>query len=611
VPNRYGPARENFEYTKSPGSDGADDIETINRKIMNQHPEDISLLADRWQNANQLLVSIRAQLLQQAKALEERWRKSDARALFLEKGPGKTLAYLDDWIEATQSNVAALRALVPIAESSRKRMSEIWADYKRDIAAARDISTWDEIQEDLQFWQGWRMRVNPVTGMFGVTRDTSEAKEEAAREAVNAVHERYTRLAQEHASKVAFQYGQTFANVGEGHGALFEPMNVVFNPPHPPLPAVPGAPGAPGVPGMPGAPGVPPGAPSVPPQLFAVAATLQPQQQFWVTGEVAVPPAPTPPVAPAISTPAVPAPPVPPGPLAPPVVSPPVLPVAPSVPAVPTARPSVNPGALPPGEAPTAPPNASRPGVRNGVLRASTAPATPPSLPPGMPQSPGTLGRKPSGPADEERAQRTQTVRPVNSEGEFASPPPPGSPVLGNPRQGSGRPGSGRPPSPGVPRRTDPAATGAPDGTVSPVLRAPSTGQPVPAPPAPARPRTPAPTAAPGSDWLGADAARGRAADPLLGRRKPQAASMSGMEEVPEGLRRRRAASSLTGPEHGGPGDVVELAPRRAVSETPALAEVPPDEEAFHVETPGGGVIGKQSEQATYSAEPPPLLGRG
>jgi hypothetical protein len=259
VPTRYRDGvEEDFDYTRAPDAEGADDIEMINRKIMNQHPEDISLLADRWQNAHDLLASIRQQLLDQSNILyQQHWREAEARNIFMQKGPGETLAYLDDWLDATQSNVDALRALVTIATDSRGRMERMYADYQRDVSAARDLSWGDEFQEDIQIWQGWGFSRGSF-GMPSFGRDTSEAKEQAAREAVDAVHRKYNHDAQVLARDVATQYADTFTKVGGGHGALFEPMNVVLNPPHDPFPTPPGAP-----PVAPPAP--PPSAPPLPP----------------------------------------------------------------------------------------------------------------------------------------------------------------------------------------------------------------------------------------------------------------------------------------------------------------------------------------------------------
>jgi hypothetical protein len=608
MPSRYvDDVEEDFDYTRAPDAEGADDIEVINRKIMNQHPEDISLLADRWQNAHDLLASIRQQVLDQSNVLyQQHWREARARDIFMQKGPGETLAYLDDWVDATLSNRDALRALVMVATDARTRMERLYADYQRDISAARDLSTWDELQEDLQFWQGWEVSVDRFTGMFGIGRDTSEAKEQAAREAVDAVHRKYNHDAQVLARDVATQYAETFTKVGGGHGALFEPMNVVFNPPHDPFPTPPGAPPvAPPAP-PPSAPPVPPPSPAAappPPGAVPIPLTTAPP----APGGLPSPGSPPPAVVPSVNAAAV------------PTVPPPLS--ANQVGRAPIAPPAVGPGAAKvagvpqPGAGPAAlPPNAARPGVHKGVLKGASTPGGTPAVPPGMPPPGRTLGRKapasPSGKEPERHALRS----PGGPESAFAGPTPPASPpVLGNPRQAPGRPGrSERSPVAGS-RQSDPPPPGTPAGTVPPVLKAPAssrTGPPAQQPPArrnpPGRPGTP------GADWVGTETARVGASDQVLGRPKPPTGQpVSRLEEVPERLRQRRHTEQPAAPERPRPGKVPpELAPRRATADEPTPTEAPLDEDAFYVETPGGGVIAKQQERTTYRPEPPAALGR-
>ena len=63
------------EFTKPPRDGNGTTIETIRQQILNQHPEDMSALADQWQNAYNLLSSIRQQLLDTSTTLyHEHWR---------------------------------------------------------------------------------------------------------------------------------------------------------------------------------------------------------------------------------------------------------------------------------------------------------------------------------------------------------------------------------------------------------------------------------------------------------------------------------------------------------------------------------------------------------
>ncbi|HEU4421340.1 MAG TPA: hypothetical protein VFR67_02235, partial [Pilimelia sp.] len=68
------PEPSNVEFTMPRGENNGTTIETIRQRLLNQHPEDISALADQWQNAYNLLSSIRAQLLDTSNTLyNEHW----------------------------------------------------------------------------------------------------------------------------------------------------------------------------------------------------------------------------------------------------------------------------------------------------------------------------------------------------------------------------------------------------------------------------------------------------------------------------------------------------------------------------------------------------------
>jgi hypothetical protein len=101
-------------------------------------------------------------------------------------------------------------------------------------------------------------------------------------------------------------------------------------------------------------------------------------------------------------------------------------------------------------------------------------------------------------------------------------------------------------------------------------------------------------------------------------------AAVSGLEEVPKALRGSPWSSPPAGRPGAHPNTVApELGTRhtRPAAETvggvPAGAAGPAgdgrrivtDEEAFSVDTPGGGVLGKRPEDRSYRAEPPTALG--
>src|SRR5262249_15822169 len=139
----FEPEYGSISYTPKAGGNGADNIDVVNMKIMNQHPESISALADEWQNAHNLLQSIKTQLLTESNKLyNEHWKSSAAKDLFMKSGPGWTLAYLDEWLDATLSNVRALRALVGIARKSRTDMENLYKEYRKAIEEAKHVGGW-------------------------------------------------------------------------------------------------------------------------------------------------------------------------------------------------------------------------------------------------------------------------------------------------------------------------------------------------------------------------------------------------------------------------------------------------------------------------------------
>jgi hypothetical protein len=141
--------------------------------------------------------------------------------------------------------------------------------------------------------------------------------------------------------------------------------------------------------------------------------------------------------------------------------------------------------------------------------------------------------------------------------------------------------------------------------------------------PATGQPGGPGRRRRPETEWVGTDAARAEATEPVLDRPDPPLTghAVSRLEEVPEGLRRTRTESQQPGPARSRRGTVPpELAARRGAAETPGSTDageaaddqrVVLDEDAFSVETPGGGVLGKQREDKSYRPEPPPALGGG
>ncbi|MEV4724079.1 hypothetical protein, partial [Micromonospora humida] len=119
-----------------------------------------------------------------------------------------------------------------------------------------------------------------------------------------------------------------------------------------------------------------------------------------------------------------------------------------------------------------------------------------------------------------------------------------------------------------------------------------------------------------GGEWWGDG--RSEATAPVL---DAPTAPLSGgrvsrLEEVPGALRGRPTAEPAPRRARGGQPVPPELAPRRTTAAKRDDREghgdgpgIVTDEQAFSVETPGGGVLGKQAEDRSYRAEPKTALG--
>src|SRR5262249_30335789 len=154
-----------------------------------------------------LLDSIKTQLLAEANTLyDEHWKSSAARDLFMKSGPGHTLAYLDEWLNATQANVRALRSLAGIATQSRTDMANLWAEYQQKIEEAKHVDGWTKFRTGA---------LNTLTG--GSDSDAMDQIEARAIQQVRDKQDEYDRKAQQLAAHVGNQYLDTFGTISQGN----------------------------------------------------------------------------------------------------------------------------------------------------------------------------------------------------------------------------------------------------------------------------------------------------------------------------------------------------------------------------------------------------------
>ncbi|MEY9863596.1 hypothetical protein ABH935_009249 [Catenulispora sp. GAS73] len=283
--------------TPRPESDPNTPIEAVRQKILSQHPEQMSAAADQWQNLHDFLSGLGDQIRQKSQTLhDEAWKSPQAAAEFLKRGPGTTLAALDQWKAAAAANRDALRSLVGMVTKARSDMDKLWSQYLNDV----DYAKWVHVRSNFQDLLHWAAQP------FNHSELADYEKQKVA-----AVHDDYSQRARVLAWQVAESYFDILnhhgvAGQGLGIGPSFQPMNARLSaigvpplsmpgsPPAPPVPPpmphpMPPAPPRPqiapppvlGVPAPPaprGLPVLPPGlgAPRVPGSLPGLAAGLAP-----------------------------------------------------------------------------------------------------------------------------------------------------------------------------------------------------------------------------------------------------------------------------------------------------------------------------------------------
>ncbi|WP_194904682.1 hypothetical protein [Catenulispora rubra] len=578
-------------YTPRPENNNTAYIEDIRQQIMNQHPEQMSAAADQWQNLHDFISGIGDQIRAKSQTLhDETWKSPQAAAEFLKRGPGATLAALDQWKAAAAANRDALRALVGMATKARSDMDTLWSQYLNDVDRAKYL----HVRSDFGDFLHWVWSLpEGIVGYYTALPDYEKQK-------VNAVHDDYSQRARVLVYQVAEAYFEIVnhygvGSSGQGIGPSFKPMNARLS-------AI----------GM----SPPPGAGSVPPLPASPAVPPRPQ--------ITAPPTPgAAPVAPQ-----------------PPVVPPPVVPAGLSALRAPGSMPGVVPGAVPGpvpglvpglrsgGRGPQAPAldglnvrGADGPrGLIGGVLPPVSAPeglVRPGGLGSGRSQVPDANALRgpfatPETTTEPLAALRSPSAtgaggRPLSGTGSGMEEPPPGR-GQSTPEQGRRRvwePTQGTeeafapPPGGKVPGVLSGPQLGGSSGRTGlgsgfgepPAVRAAATE----AATTPQRRRTKRPTAPaePGTEWLGMQEALDGVAEPVLNAASETVVS----EETSVGLRTTGSAAV----------DAPAPARTRRRAADQDTETVAPGEEAWTVATPGGGVLGAQATGADGD-EPEPTL---
>jgi hypothetical protein len=608
----------------TPGDEGrefaANNIEVIYDRVMSQDATQIRQLGERWYQINQVLDDLRSRVRNAAVALSDGgdgdggtggWTGAGAKA-FLARGPGATLKSIDDWEQAALANWQGAIALADTIVARQGEMESLYQRYKSSMVSLSNkffehrsdgIENIDDIPKSGPMADAYVTWMREGQGSWNYLAQDIQFK--MAREYWTVMSEKFT--------------GGT-ATVYEGPGdAVMPNMEFIARYKTPDVPNI--------------------GKPNIQTPNNVKPNITKPNIETPNIGDklelTEKPPQIAPPSTEQLTKPDVQ---VPTG--TPPAITPPALPpvvIPPALPPVPTGQ-----GGL----------NTLRPGLSNllgannllnnlpgqgtgpGVLRSGlNSEGLPPQAPGGRPPAqstppPAIKGRGPQqgtpsapppgkrGPGENTTETPGTPVRPGMTDQFGGTPSTPASPVLRNPRATTPAPPSrfggdrrrgvpGTPGSPGTPGGATPLR---PDAA-PPVLGRPQPRQPEQAAP----PRPTLPPAPPGSPVNPLAPPPRPTSSPVVGR---SARLDPGAPQAPEptaGVMRGKRNDGISGYEGEIGSRKREMAKDPQVSvdeEFEKIRRVLDQEEAWKVDTPGGGVLdGAPVRSMAPSAEPKPTLG--
>lgn len=607
----------------SPGEEGrefaANNIEVIYDRIMSQDATQIRQLAERWYQINQVLDDLRMRVRNAAASLADGgdgdggdggWKGPGASA-FLARGPGATLKSIDDWEQAALANWTGALALGDTIAARQAEMESLYSRYKSSmvtvsaeffenrtdgVKSVNDIGKGTALADD--YITHMRERMGPWTVMaqdiqFNMAREYWTVMSEKFAGGTATVYEGPTDAVMPNMEFIARYKAPNVPNIGTPN--IQTPNNIKPN---------------------------------------ITAPNIKPPDVSDKLGLTEKPPQITPPstdqlVKPDIETPTGTPPAItPPG--LPPVVTPPVLPPVPTGQGgLNTLRPSLTnmPGAN--NLLNNLPGQGGGPGVLRSGLNSEGLPPQAPGGRPGQSMPPPAIkGRGPQqgtpaapppgkrGPGENTTETPGTPARPGMTDQFGGQPSTPASPVLRNPRATTPAPpsrfaGDRRRQVPGMP-----GGPGTPGGAtpLRPDAAPPVLGRPQPRTPESAAPPRPTlPPVSPNAPVNPLAPPPPPTSSPVVGR---SARLDPGAPQAPEptaGVMRGKRNDGISGYEGEIGSRKREAAKDPQVSiddEFEKIRRVLDQEEAWKVDTPGGGVLDAgPSRSGVQSAEPKPTLG--
>jgi hypothetical protein len=192
-------------------------ITMLKPMVMNQQPFHISALADQFRNAGLLLKELETNVRAQSEKLyNDAWTDGLARNKFMEKGPGRVLAYLQQWQEVIVKNEQGLRHLLDPITHSQSEMERIWKEYEAAVQQAGDPNnvTGAELNDIWEIYD------------FNPFNDLQEL-DNLLLQKVDKVKEKYDQMARDLVQTLAGAYWEGFMTMRDGVGAAYAPPNVI------------------------------------------------------------------------------------------------------------------------------------------------------------------------------------------------------------------------------------------------------------------------------------------------------------------------------------------------------------------------------------------------
>lgn len=599
---------QSYEHAYIPETNNASDLKVDIVKmwymVKYDNPNKASYLAHSWWRASELLDITGRNLRRHLEALASKWEAPQAKQAFLQQ-VGSALYSIDEWRDKASHNHTFLSTVASQLETSKREIRRIYTEYVTRFNTETQRAKDDEgVQASEVFTIG-------IGGPDSWSQsDFDEWKGQKTAEARPHITSLANAYMDGYVTQGATYKGPKNAKITNVNPYAGRPPGVT-NPGRPggARPSAPQVGTRPATPTMGDRPATPPGTPPGTP----------PAGPILQNGVISPPTPPTTAVPTAPPTPNVGG--------TPPAALPPGATVPPGGRGAPPARPTTNnmgSRGAPPARPATTSPSAGRPGVPPNMQGRNAAGARPPAVPPGA-----RSGAKPSAPPGGARPPATppgsRAGRPgtPNAGGKPGAPGRPGAPGVppGGRTAASGRPSNppvigkraGGPGAPGGPGR--PGMPGAPGGAGRPG-QPPVLGQRAgkPSTPTTGKPGVPGMTSKPPQPGVpGGSGAR--PAQPSLGGRSGPQRKGDGGEGAGRAVRKDlggRGTGQQGNPNLSGradPGTARRLAKQQKTAAEPWEHDPYADEELWTVDTPGGGLIDKQSSPQ-QPENPGPALGR-